>query len=53
MSDIDIEENMTIVKWVWVGLNGLLVIYAVVLFVYARFYRKSEVFVNLTLNFVF
>ena len=43
MSDINIEENMKIVKWVWASLNIILVIYAIVLFVYAKYFRKSEV----------
>ncbi len=43
MSDIDIDANMKIVKWVWVSLNLLLVVYAVILFVCAKFFRKSEV----------
>ena len=43
MSDIDLEENMKIVKWVWASLNVILIIYAFVLFIYAKYFRKSEV----------
>ncbi len=48
MNNIEIEENMIIVRWVWIGLNILLVIYAAILFIYAKFFRKSEVIVMKT-----
>ena len=38
-----IEDNIKIVRWVWISLNILLVIYAFILFLYAKYFRKNEV----------
>jgi len=42
MNSSEMDENMKVVRWVWIGLNIVLVIYAIVLFIYARCFRKSE-----------
>ena len=39
----DHEEDMTIVRWVWIGLNIILVIYAIVLYIYAKYWPKKEI----------
>ncbi len=43
MSNIDIDSNMIIVKYVWASLNILLIIYAVGLLIYAKYFRKSDI----------
>jgi hypothetical protein len=41
--DDDHEEDMTIVRWVWIGLNIILVIYAIILYIYAKYWPKKEI----------
>ena len=37
------EENMKIVKIVWICLNAGLIIYALILVIYAKIFRKNEI----------
>jgi hypothetical protein len=41
--DGDQEQDMIIVRWVWIGLNILLVIYAIILYLYAKYWPKKEI----------
>jgi hypothetical protein len=41
--DDDQEQDMIIVRWVWIGLNILLVIYAISLYLYAKYWPKKEI----------
>ncbi len=43
MPEIDVDSNMIIVKYVWASLNLILIIYAAGLFIYAKYFRKSEI----------
>ena len=45
MNENDLKENMKIVRLVWIILNVLLVIYGTILFLYGRYFKKSEVLV--------
>lgn len=44
MANISGKDVVT-VRWVWIGLNIALVIYAIVLAIYARYFRKSEILI--------
>jgi hypothetical protein len=41
-TELSQEENMAIVRWVWIALNIILVIYGIALFIYAKYFRKND-----------
>ncbi len=50
---MDVKDNlddMTIVRWVWIGLNIILTIYAIALYVYAKYWPKKEIRNYVTIN---
>jgi hypothetical protein len=53
MTNVDIVANMELVKIVWIVLNCLLIIYAIILIIYGKCFRKSEIqsVVNFMINF--
>lgn len=43
---VGLEPNdIIIIRWVWIALNIILILYAIGLFIYARYFRKNEILV--------
>jgi hypothetical protein len=42
MGDEITENNMIIVRWVWISLNIVLVLYGVALFIYAKYFKDKQ-----------
>jgi hypothetical protein len=36
------DDNMKVLKWIWVSLNLILVLYGIALFIYGKYFRKKE-----------
>ena len=39
----DKDSEIQTVRYVWIGLNGVLLIYALILFLYAKYWPKKEI----------
>jgi hypothetical protein len=37
------DTGIEMVRWVWIALNFVLVMYALFLFIYAKYWRKKEI----------
>jgi hypothetical protein len=51
MSD-DKDNDIELVRWVWIGLNIVLVIYGVSLIIYAKYWRKKEILVYVYILYI-
>lgn len=52
MDDLKFDNEMATLRWIWISLNIVLVIYAAFLFIYGKYYRKREnvIYVSTYLN---